>query len=60
MTPLSPQHLRRLILDQAHRARVGHIGSAFSIVEVIAALYGAALRAAGLERPALAVEDQPA
>jgi transketolase len=45
MNPLSPRRLRRLILDQARRAGVGHIGSAFSIVEVIAALYGGVLRA---------------
>jgi transketolase len=51
MTPLPPQRLRRLILDQARRAGVGHIGSAFSIVEVIAALYGAVLRAASPRDP---------
>ena len=45
MTPLPPQHLRRLILQQAYRAKVGHIGSALSIVEVIAALYGGVIRA---------------
>ena len=32
--------MRRLILDQAHRARVGHVGSALSIVDILAALYG--------------------
>ena len=51
MTPLPSQHLRRLILDQARRARVGHIGSALSIVELIAALYGAVLRAASPRDP---------
>lgn len=37
--------MRRLILDGAYRARVGHIGSALSIVDILAALYGSVLRA---------------
>jgi transketolase len=32
--------MRRIILDQAKRANVGHIGSALSIVEILTALYG--------------------
>jgi transketolase len=32
--------MRRIVLDQAYRARVGHIGSALSIVDILAALYG--------------------
>jgi transketolase len=31
--------MRRIVLDQAYRARVGHIGSALSIVDILAALY---------------------
>jgi transketolase len=38
-------------LDQARRAGVGHIGSAFSIVEVIAALYGGVLQAGSPRDP---------
>jgi transketolase len=34
-----PTELRRTILEQAHRAGVGHIGSALSIVEILAALF---------------------
>jgi transketolase len=45
MSSLPPQRLRRLILDHAHRANAGHIGSALSIVEILAALYGGVLRA---------------
>jgi transketolase len=51
MPPLSPRRLRRIILDQARRAGVGHIGSAFSIVEVIAALYGSVLSARSPDDP---------
>src|SRR4051812_28584776 len=35
--------MRWIILDQARRANVGHIGSALSIVEILTALYGDAL-----------------
>jgi transketolase len=45
MPSLPPRQLRRLILDQARRAHVGHIGSALSIVEILAAIYGDVLRA---------------
>lgn len=34
-----------MVLDAAKRAGVGHIGSALSVVDIIAALYGHALRA---------------
>jgi transketolase len=33
--------MRRIVLDQAYRAGVGHIGSALSIVDILAALYAA-------------------
>ena len=39
-------------IDQARRAHVGHIGSAFSIVEILAAIYGDVLRATGAGRGA--------
>jgi transketolase len=35
--------IRRIILDQSKRAHVGHIGSALSIADIIAALYGGIL-----------------
>ena len=47
--PLSSHALRRLILDEAYRAGVGHIGSALSIVDILAALFGSALRGAPMD-----------
>jgi transketolase len=37
---VQPVELRRTILEQAHRAGVGHIGSALSVVEILAAVFG--------------------
>jgi transketolase len=37
-TTVSPTDVRRLVLEQAHRAGVGHIGSALSVVELLVAL----------------------
>jgi transketolase len=37
------QQIRRIILEQSKRAHVGHIGSALSIADLIAALYGSSL-----------------
>jgi transketolase len=34
------RRVRQLILDESHRAHVGHIGSALSVVEILAVLYG--------------------
>lgn len=39
MGQISTDHIRRTILEQSHRAHVGHIGSALSIVEILAAVY---------------------
>lgn len=36
---LTAKRLRRVILDQAHRAHEGHIGSALSIAEILTVLY---------------------
>lgn len=41
---ISPIRIRQLILQMAKRAGVGHIGSALSIADIIAALYGDVLR----------------
>ena len=41
---ISPAAIRRIILEQSHRAHVGHIGSALSVAEIVAALYGRVLR----------------
>lgn len=43
---VSSREIRRLILVQCKRANVGHVGSALSISDIIAALYGGALRIA--------------
>jgi transketolase len=41
---LCSRRIRQIILEQSKRARVGHIGSALSIADIIAALYGGVLR----------------
>lgn len=38
------QQIRRIIVEQSYRAHVGHIGSALSVADILAALYGGALR----------------
>lgn len=43
--------LRRWIIDQSLESHVGHIGSALSIVEMIAVLWGHILRDVGSEQP---------
>ena len=37
-------HIRRIVLEQSKRAHVGHIGSALSIADLVAALYANVLR----------------
>jgi transketolase len=36
--------IRRIVIEQSKRANVGHIGSALSVADVVAALYGRVLR----------------
>jgi transketolase len=43
MTASAAKQIRRVILEQAMRAHVGHIGSALSVADIIAALYDGAL-----------------
>jgi transketolase len=45
MTDTLSTEMRRLIVDESMRAGVGHIGSALSIVDLVAALYGSILDA---------------
>ena len=40
---MQARRIRRLILDHSYRAGVGHIGSALSIADIVAALYGGVL-----------------
>ncbi|WP_328609971.1 transketolase [Amycolatopsis sp. NBC_00345] len=42
--------IRLHILEQSHRARFGHIGSALSIADIVAVLYGGVLRGTGEDR----------
>ena len=48
---MKPVQIRRIILQQAKRARVGHIGSALSVADIISALYGSVLRIPDPEHP---------
>ena len=41
---ISSRQIRRIVLEQSKRAHVGHIGSALSIADIIAALYQNVLR----------------
>src|SRR5215831_17408009 len=38
------ERMRRIIIEQSYRAGVGHIGSALSVVDILAALYDRVLR----------------
>ena len=54
-TPRAPQvplsdRIRRDILEQSHRAGFGHIGSALSIADIVAALFGGVLRGKRADR----------
>ena len=44
MTDSVSKRIRRIILEQSKRANAGHIGSALSIADIIAVLYGDLLR----------------
>jgi transketolase len=43
-TSISGQGIRRHVLEQSKRANVGHIGSALSVADILATLYGGVLR----------------
>jgi transketolase len=44
-------YIRRVVLDCSKRANVGHIGSALSIADLLAAVFGTALQTAGPDDP---------
>jgi transketolase len=48
---LSGRAIRRIVLEQSKRAGVGHIGSALSIADILACLYGGVLRVARPDDP---------
>jgi transketolase len=43
-TSVSARDVRKIILQQSARAHVGHIGSALSVADILAVLYGGVLR----------------
>jgi transketolase len=43
--------IRRIVIQQSKRANVGHIGSALSVADVVAALYDGVLRLPSLDAP---------
>jgi transketolase len=45
------RELRRIVLEQSKRANVGHIGSALSIADLVAVLFGGVLRGVGDDDP---------
>lgn len=40
---IDAKDIRRIIIEESHRAHVGHIGSSLSIADILAALYGGIL-----------------
>ncbi|MBM4416733.1 MAG: transketolase [Chloroflexi bacterium] len=48
---MSGRQVRRIVLEQSFRARIGHIGSALSIADLLAVLYEDVLRASGPRDP---------
>jgi transketolase len=51
MTNCGAKQIRRIVLEQSKRANVGHIGSALSVADIIAALYGGVLRVSDPKDP---------
>jgi transketolase len=49
---ITPQKIRKIIIEQSKRARVGHIGSALSIADIIAVLFGKIIHLPGTKDPA--------
>ncbi len=45
------RQMRRIVLEQSKRANVGHIGSALSVADILAALYGGVLHVADPDDP---------
>ncbi len=43
--------IRRIVIDQSRRANIGHIGSALSVADLLAALYARVLRSPGTDDP---------
>lgn len=48
---LTAKKIRKIIIEESKRANVGHIGSALSIADIVAVLFGNELRLAGTDDP---------
>ena len=48
---VTPYKIRKIIIDESKRARVGHIGSALSIADIIAVLFESVLHLPGARAP---------
>jgi transketolase len=48
---VSSKAIRRIVLEQSRRAEVGHIGSALSVADILATLYGSVLRVRAPSHP---------
>jgi transketolase len=48
---ITPINIRQIILEQSKRANVGHIGSALSITEILASLYGSVMQISDPDDP---------
>lgn len=51
LRPVSPYMIRRLIIEESKRANVGHIGSALSISDIMAALFSGPIKFVGTDLP---------
>lgn len=50
-SPVTGNAIRRIVLEQSKRAHVGHIGSALSVADLVAALHGRVLRSSRHDDP---------
>lgn len=48
---VTPYWIRKIIIEESKRANVGHIGSALSIVDIVAVLFDGELRSVGTNSP---------
>jgi len=48
---MSPQAIRKIILEQSHSAHVGHIGCSLSVTDILCSLYGGVLRVEASDDP---------
>jgi transketolase len=48
---VTPQEIRKIIIEESKRANVGHIGSALSIADILAALFQGVLHGTGTDDP---------